>query len=93
MTVMEILERAGIQQTGLGISYIKDALEEMNMESETHVKTMRMDIKNGKRFYDLPNDAVKILDIRCKDHNNVDGRYKSIPRSTYEPEIEDTDGI
>ena len=93
MKVLEILEKAGVEFTGRGISYIKDALEEMNMESETHTKTVRIDINNGQRFYKLPNEAVKILDIRCKDHNNVDGSYKSIPRSIHEPEIEDTDGI
>ena len=52
-----------------------------------------MDINNAQRFYNLPNDAIKILDIRCKDHNNEDSLYRSIPRSIYEPAIEDSDGI
>ena len=93
MKVQEIMERTGISQTGRAIAYIKDALDEMNLLSETHTKTARFDITANQRFYNLPNEAVKILDIRCKHHNKPDNTYKSIPRSTYEPEIEDADGI
>jgi len=35
---------------------------------------------------------VKILDIRCKNHQNTSDLYQSIPRSIYKPEIEDADG-
>lgn len=87
------MERAGIDKTGRAIAYIKDALEEMNLISETHVQTQRMNIVSGQRFYELPNNMVKILDIRCKNHDAADGTYKSIPRSIYEPETEDSDGI
>tara|TARA_Y100000004_G_scaffold165112_1_gene195738 strand:+ start:1567 stop:1848 length:282 start_codon:yes stop_codon:yes gene_type:complete len=93
MKVIEIMERAGLDQTGRAIAYIKDALEEMNLESETHIKTSRIDIVANQRYYKLPFDMVKILDIRCKNHNNADGAYKSIPRTIYQPETEDEDGI
>ena len=93
MKVQEIMERVGMPQTGRAIAYIKDALEEMNLLSETHVRTTRINIEANKRFYDLPKEAVKILDIRCKDHNNNSSKYQSIPRSIYEPETEDADGI
>ena len=92
MKVQEIMERAGISQTGRAIAFIKDALEEMNVISETHINTERIDITEGQRFYDLPKDMIKILDIRCKHHNNEDEKYRSIPRSIYEPEIVDSDG-
>ena len=92
MKVQELMERAGINQTGLAIAYIKDALEEMNLISETHVATQRIDLVSGQRFYNFPDNMVKILDIRCKDHNNEDTTYKSIPRMIYEPAVEDTDG-
>ena len=92
MTVQEIMERAGITQTGLALAYIKDALEEMNFQSETHVDTVRISLKSGKRFYDIPKIAVKVTDVRVKDHNNEDEKYRSIPRSIYEPETEDEDG-
>lgn len=93
MTVKEIMERAGISQTGRAIAYIKDALVEMNLLSETHVRTERVDIVKNKRFYNLPKEMVKILDIRCKHQDNENSKYRSIPRSIYEPETEDTDGI
>ena len=93
MTVKEIMERAGIDQTGRAVAYIKDALDEISIISETHITTQRMDINENQRFYNIPNDCLKILDIRCKHHNNDDSKYRSIPRSIYEPTIVDEDGI
>ena len=92
MKVQEIMERAGTTETGRAIAYIKDALDEMNLISETHVMTERIDLVKNQRFYNLPNNMVKLLDIRCKDHNNEDTTYKSITRMIYEPAVEDTDG-
>ena len=93
MKVREIMERVGMVETGRALAYIKDALDEMNIISETHVTTQRIDINANQRFYAIPNDCLKILDIRCKHHNNEDGKYRSIPRSIYEPVIVDEDGI
>ena len=92
MKVQEIMERAAITQTGIALAYIKDALDEMNIISETHVTTTRIDINANQRFYAIPNDCLKVLDIRCKHHNNTDSKYRSIPRSIYEPQIVDEDG-
>jgi len=86
------MERAGTTQTGRAVAYIKDALDEMNIISETHITTQRMDINENQRFYSVPNDCLKILDIRCKSHNNENSKYRSIPRSIYEPAIVDEDG-
>ena len=92
MEVKEIMERAGTTETGRAIAYIKDALAEINILAETHVNTERIDITENQRFYEIPNDCVKILDIRCKHYNNDDDKYRSIPRSIYEPIIVDEDG-
>tara|TARA_Y100000593_G_C4083284_1_gene224921 strand:+ start:137 stop:418 length:282 start_codon:yes stop_codon:yes gene_type:complete len=92
MTVNEIMERVGLNRTGLAIAYIKDALTEMNLLSETHTKTVRIDINENQRFYDLPNEMVKILDIRCKHQDNENEKYRSIPRMIHEPTIKDEDG-
>ena len=92
MKVKEIMERAGTNQTGRAIAYIKDALDEMNILSETHITTQRIDINQNQRFYAVPNDCLKIIDIRCKSHNNENSKYRSIPRSIYEPAIVDEDG-
>ena len=93
MKLMEIMERSGVNSTGRAIMWIKDALHEMALESPTHIKTIRMDINSNQRFYNLPDQAVKILDIRCKHHKNTSNNYQSIPRTVYEPQTEDTDGI
>tara|TARA_R110000824_G_scaffold213650_4_gene399912 strand:+ start:7765 stop:8046 length:282 start_codon:yes stop_codon:yes gene_type:complete len=93
MTVKEIMERSGITETGRAIAYIKDALDEMALMAPTHVKLARLDLVEGKRFYRLPNEAVRVLDIRCKDHDNDSGLFRSIPRTIHEPLTEDTDGI
>ena len=45
MTVKEIMERAGLTETGRAIAYIKDAIEELNMISETHIRLDKKDIE------------------------------------------------
>jgi len=92
MTVKEIMERAGTTETGRAVAYIKDALDEINILAETHINTQRIDITKDQRFYDIPQDCVKVLDIRCKHHDNDNDKYRSIPRSIYEPAIVDEDG-
>ena len=91
MTVQEIMERVGVSDTGRAVAYIKDALEEMNTISETHVNTERFDITKDQRFYEFPNDMIKVLDIRCKNHFNADEEYRSIPRMIGEPIRKDAD--
>ena len=86
------MERAGVTDTGRAIAYIKDALEELNTISETHVTTERIDITKDQRFYSFPNDMIKVLDIRCKNHFNTLDEYRSIPRMIGEPIRKDADG-
>tara|TARA_R100000742_G_C4255354_1_gene73311 strand:- start:386 stop:667 length:282 start_codon:yes stop_codon:yes gene_type:complete len=93
MTLQEFMERVGITQTGRAIAYIKDGLEEMNMLAETHVSTSRIDITKDQRFYDLPGNMVKILDVRCKNHLNNKDEYRSIPRIIGSLTNKDSDGI
>ena len=91
MKVQELMERVGINQTGRAIAYIKDALEEINMLSETHITTSRINIKQNQRYYDIPNDAIKITSIRCKNHLNTKDEYRKIPRMIGDPYTEDAD--
>ena len=93
MKIQEIMERVGSDSTGRTIAYVKDALEEMALISPTHVTKERIDITLDQRLYEIPLDALNVLDVRVKHHNNEDSTYRSIPRMAYEPEIEDTDGI
>ena len=92
MKVKELMERAGMTQTGRAIAYIKDGLDEMNMLAETHVTTQRIDVTKDQRFYDLPYDMIKIMDIRCKNHSNGKDEYRSIPRTIFQPPTKDADG-
>ena len=92
MTVNELMERVGMFETGRALAYIKDGLDEMNMVSETHINVERIDITKDQRYYDLPNDVIKIVDIRCKNHDNANDEYRSIPRSIHQPATEDADG-
>ena len=95
MKVKEFAERLGAESlpTGRLIAYIKDGLEEINMISETHIELERIDINKDQRFYQIPNESIKIIDVRCKNHNNTDDIYKSIPRMIYQPDITDSDGV
>jgi hypothetical protein len=95
MTVQELMERAGVEAipTGRAIAYIKDGLEEINTISETHINTEKIDIAENQRFYELPNDLIKILQVRCKNQLNSKDEYRAIPRLIYEPRVVDADGI
>ena len=92
MKVQEIMERAGINETGRALAYIKDALEEMNIISESTVRTSKYKIEKDKRFYELPNDALQILKIRCKNQHNNNDEYRKIPRMIGEAVIGDPSG-
>ena len=91
MKVQEVMERVGITQTGKAIAYIKDALEEINMISETNITTERFDITKDQRYYNIREDAIKITSIRAKNHLNTKDEYRKIPRMIGEPYTEDAD--
>ena len=91
MTVKELMERAGINQTGRAIAYIKDGMEDLNIKFETHSNTQRIDITEDQRFYEFPNDMIKAIDIRMKNHFNDKDEYRSIPRMLHQPTIKDAD--
>ena len=73
------------------ISLINDAINELGQYSQKSMSA-KINIVANQRFYTIPKNIIKILDIRAKNHNNASSNYQSIPRSIYEPETEDTDG-
>ena len=93
MKVKELMERLGIQETGRAVAYLKDALEEINMLAEVHTKIETIDITEDQRFYTLPHEMVRMLDIRMKNHFNDKGEYRSIPRLIHKPLIKDADDV
>ena len=70
MTVKELMERCGMVETGKAVAYIKDGLEEINMLTEVHTRVERFDITKDQRFYTLPLEMVKMIDVRGKNHLN-----------------------
>ena len=93
MKVQELMERVNNFETGRIIAYIKDGLEDLNMNFETHIMTTKIDINENQRFYDVPNNLVKILEVRCKNHLNSKDEYRTIPRLLYKPRLKDSDNI
>ena len=93
MKVKELMERVGLLETGRATAYIKDGIEELAMLTQTNVKTGRMSIVADQRYYDIPMEAVRITDVRVKNHNNSQDQYRSIPRTIHPPPTEDADGI
>jgi hypothetical protein len=91
MKVKELMERVGLVETGRAVAYVKDGLEEINMLTETHTRLERFDITKDKRFYTLPNEMVKMIDIRVKNHLNSKDEYRSIPRMIHKPVVKDAD--
>ena len=91
MKVKELMERCAVTDTGRIIAYIKDGLEEINMLAETHIDTERINLEADKRFYTFPNNMLKIIDIRVKNHLNSKDEYRTIPRLLYPPLIKDAD--
>tara|TARA_Y100000310_G_scaffold272286_1_gene287159 strand:+ start:204 stop:485 length:282 start_codon:yes stop_codon:yes gene_type:complete len=90
--VKELMERVGMTETGRAIAYIKDGLDEMNMLAETHVDIERINITENQRYYEFPDDMIKVIDIRVKNHSNSKDEYRSIPRTIHKPPTEDADG-
>ena len=95
MKVKEFIERVGAESlpTGRALAYIKDGIEELNMISETNFKTAHIDIVEGERFYNFPDDMIQIMDVRAKNHLNSKSEYRSIPRLINEPLTKDSDGV
>ena len=91
MKVKELMERCASTDTGRMIAYIKDGLEDINMLAETHIDTERIDINADQRFYSLPYDLLKVIDIRVKNHLNSKDEYRTIPRLLYPPLLKDAD--
>tara|TARA_R100001594_G_scaffold37556_2_gene67961 strand:+ start:173 stop:1255 length:1083 start_codon:yes stop_codon:yes gene_type:complete len=52
-----------------------------------------MDIIKDKRFYPLPDDMLKLMDVKIKNHKNGNDKYKSVERAIYAPSEQDGDNI
>jgi hypothetical protein len=53
----------------------------------------KYDIVTNKRYYEIPTDALKIVDIKIKGHLNDNSEYRSIPRLLDKPRVQDADEV
>ena len=52
-----------------------------------------MDIIKDKRFYPLPDDMLKLIDVKVKNHKNGNDKYRSVERMIYKPSEQDGDNV
>ena len=90
MTVLEIMERTGLKETGLAKAWIKDAVQLIRSQYPENVKIDKQNIIDGEREYILPADMISLLSISVKDTS--DNKYKRIRRVSNDVILkEDTD--
>jgi CTP:phosphocholine cytidylyltransferase-like protein len=94
MTVLEIMERAGMKETTLAIAWMKDAFHLIQSNSKERLKVSKYDViksvDSDDNRYLLPADMIALESISIKDTS--DSKYKKIKRLTSQPGymVEDT---
>ena len=67
MTVLELMERAGIQNETLAIAYIKDAIHLIQSNTKEKIKVNKQNILNASdnddNVYRLPADMIAIENV------------------------------
>lgn len=84
MTVLEIMERANSRDTNLVVSFIKDAIMQIQSTSEETLKVSKQVITKNTRDYDLPSDLISLRSVSILDTED-DNKYKSIRRLGFSP--------
>jgi len=94
MTVLEIMERAGTNETTLSIAWVKDAIHLIQSNSKERLKVSKYDViksvDSDDNRYLLPADMIALESISIKDTS--DSKYKKIKRIISQPGymVEDT---
>tara|TARA_R110002153_G_scaffold28541_1_gene87883 strand:+ start:222 stop:512 length:291 start_codon:yes stop_codon:yes gene_type:complete len=87
MTILELMERAGTNETTLSIAWIKDAIHLIQSNSKERLKVSKYDVINSvdsdDNRYLLPADMIALESISIKDTS--DSKYKKIKRLTSQP--------
>tara|TARA_Y100000034_G_C6720517_1_gene318755 strand:- start:296 stop:571 length:276 start_codon:yes stop_codon:yes gene_type:complete len=86
MTVQEVMERAGVENTTLALAWIKDAIVEIQSSEEHQVSVDLQTITDGTLEYDVPADLIALNNISMLDTD--DDQYKSINRLAAEPIVQ-----
>tara|TARA_X000001382_G_scaffold77411_1_gene54207 strand:+ start:2919 stop:3209 length:291 start_codon:yes stop_codon:yes gene_type:complete len=94
MTVLELMERAGIQNETLAIAYIKDAIHLIQSNTKEKIKVNKQNILNASdnddNIYRFPADMIALENVSILDTSN--SKYKRIKRISSQPHylLEDT---
>jgi len=87
MTVLEIMERSGTNETTLSIAWVKDAIHLIQSNSKERLKVSKYDVINSvdsdDNRYLLPADMIALESISIKDTS--DSKYKKIKRLNSQP--------
>tara|TARA_R100001039_G_C1783976_1_gene69063 strand:- start:305 stop:595 length:291 start_codon:yes stop_codon:yes gene_type:complete len=94
MTVLEMMERSGTNETTLSIAWVKDAIHLIQSNSKERLKVSKQDVikavDSDDNRYLMPADMIALESISIKDTS--DSKYKKIKRLTSQPGymVEDT---
>ena len=94
MTVLEMMERSGMDNTTITIAWIKDAIHLIQSNSKEKVKVRKQDIiksvDSDDNVYEFPADMIALEHVSIKDTS--DSKYKRIKRLVAPPHylLEDT---
>jgi hypothetical protein len=86
MTVQEIMERAGMEETPLAIAWIKDAIVEIQSSEGHQLSVDTQNVTEDTLEYDLPSDFVALENISLLD-TDAD-QYKTIRRLAFNPVVQ-----
>tara|TARA_Y100000310_G_scaffold42381_1_gene39683 strand:- start:3020 stop:3316 length:297 start_codon:yes stop_codon:yes gene_type:complete len=95
MTVQEVMERVGMNDTGVAVAWIKDAIHLIQSQYDDNVSTWKTDITKASASidnkYGFPVNLIKLKSISIKDTQDGN-KYKKIRRITVDPVVvEDTE--
>tara|TARA_R100000655_G_C2974310_1_gene190867 strand:+ start:453 stop:716 length:264 start_codon:yes stop_codon:yes gene_type:complete len=85
MKLKEFMERVGSTQTAKVVRYLKDAMEQVQLDNPDFIGHEVKDITPGQRRYLFPEEMVKLLKVSVE----VDSKYEAIDRLIGEPKKED----
>ena len=89
MTVLEIMERTGSENTTFTVAWIKDAIHLMQSQYSDNVATWKANIADGTREYPFPANMIRLDSVSVKDTNDL--KWKRIRRLAGSPIIEEDD--
>ena len=70
MKVKEVMERAGMTQTGLALALIKDGLAEIELVAKENITQYTTDLTKDQAAYNLPSNLVEVTAVKIKDQTS-----------------------